>query len=101
MQYWATQVELYAAASLFGRDIYVYTPTVRADYQYIWTKLSPLPPHICPPNDEPWPKRLDGIHHMELCHTSGNHFDVEGQQCLTPPNLSPADYYRQITVARI
>lgn len=100
MQYsrtWATQVELYAAASLFGRDVYIYTPTVRADKQYIWTKLSPLPPHVSlayPPNDEPWPKRLDGIHHMELCHTSGIHFDVvadlEGQQCQTPPNLCPA-----------
>ena len=59
MQYsrtWATQVELYAAASLFGKDIYVYTPTVRADKQYIWTKLSPLAPHVAlvyPPSDEP------------------------------------------------
>ena len=97
MQYsrtWATQVELYAAASLFGRELYIYTPTVRADEQYIWTKVSPLPPHVVlafPPKDEPWPKRLDEIDHMELCHTSGIHFDVvadfEGKQCSTLPNL--------------
>ena len=59
MQYsrtWATQVELYAAASLFGREVYIYTPTVRADRQYIWTIVSPLPPNVAltfPPNDEP------------------------------------------------
>ena len=99
MQYsrtWATQVELYAAASLFGREIFVYTPTVRVDKQYIWTVVPPVAPHVAltfPPNDEPWPKRLNEIDHMELCHTAGNHFDVvadmEGQQSLTPPNLCP------------
>ena len=98
MQYsrtWATQVELYAAASLFGRELYVYTPTVRADKQYIWTKISPFPPHVVlafPPKDEPWPKRLDEIDHVELCHTSGIHFDVvadfQGQQCSTLPALN-------------
>ena len=99
MQYsrtWATQVELYAAASLFERELYVYTLTVRVDEQYIWTKVSPLPSNVVlafPPNDEPWPKRLDDIDNMELCHTSGIHFDVlvnfEGKQCLTSPNLHP------------
>ena len=99
MQYsrtWATQVELYAAASLFGRELYVYTPTVRVDEQYIWTKISPLPSHVVlafPPKNEPWPKRLDEIDHIELCHTSGIHFDVitdlEGKQCSIPPNLRP------------
>lgn len=98
MQYsrtWGTQVELYAAASLFGRELYVYTPTVRADRQYIWTRISPLPPHVIlifPLRDEPWPKRLDEIDHVELCHSSGIHFDVvadfEGQQCSTPPGLN-------------
>ena len=103
MQYsrtWATQVELYAASSLFGRELYVYTPTVRVDEQYIWTKISPLPSHVVlafPPKNEPWPKRLDEIDHIELCHTSGIHFDViadlEGKQCsilvsqATPFNL--------------
>ena len=43
---WATQVELYAAASLFGREMYVYTPTVRVEKQYIRTILSPLAPHV-------------------------------------------------------
>ena len=48
---------VYATASLFERELYVYTPTVRVDEQYI-TKVSPLPSHVVlafPPNDEPWP----------------------------------------------
>ena len=99
MQYsrtWATQVELYATASLFDLEVYVYTPTIRADKQYTWTRILPLPPHVVltfPPKDEPWPKRLYEIDHMELCHTSGNHFDVvsdfEGLQSQIPPNLCP------------
>ena len=63
--------------------------------------VSPLPSHVVlafPPNDEPWPKRLDDIDHMELCHTSGIHFDVvvnfEGKQCSTSPNLHPLSYKR-------
>ena len=99
MQYsrtWATQVELYAAASLFGKELFIYTPTVRRDKQYIWIRVLPFPPQVSlvfPPNNEPWPKRLTEVDHMELCHTSGKHFDVvvdlEGEQSLTKPTLCP------------
>ena len=97
MQYrrtWGTQVELYAAASLFQKEIYVFTPTLRKDGRYTWIKIPPYPPHvelIFPPQDEPWPRLLDEIDHMELCHTFGNHYDVvqstDGLCSLLKPTL--------------
>ena len=57
MQYirtWGTQVELYAAASLFQKEIYVFTPTLRKDGTYTWIKIPPYPPHVelvFPPRD--------------------------------------------------
>ena len=58
---------------------YVFTPTLRKDGTYTWIKIPPYPPHVelvFPPRDEPWPRLLDEIDHMELCHTFGNHYDV-------------------------
>ena len=87
-------MELYAAASLFQKVIYVFTPTLRKDGRYTWIKIPPYPPHvelIFPPQDEPWPRLLDEIDHMELCHTFGNHYDVvqstDGLCSLLKPTL--------------
>ena len=82
MQYtwtWGTQVELYAAASLFQKEIYVFTPTLRKYGTYTWIKIPPYPPQVelvFPPQDKPWLRLLNEINHMELCHTFGNHYDV-------------------------
>ena len=82
MQYtwtWGTQVELYAVASLFQKEIYTFTPTLQKDGTYTWIKIPPYPPHVelvFPPRDEPWLRLLDKIDQMELCHTFGNHYDV-------------------------
>ena len=70
MQYtriWGTQVELYAVASLFQKEIYIFTPTLRKDGMYTWIKIPPYPPHVelvFPPRDEPWPRLLDEIDHV-------------------------------------
>ncbi len=41
-----TQVELYAAASLFQKEIYIFTPTLRKDGMYAWIKIPPYPPPL-------------------------------------------------------
>ena len=91
---WGTQVELYAAASLFLKEIYVFTPTLTKDERYTWIKIPPYPPHVelvFTPQDKPWPRLLDEIDRMELCHTSGNHYDVvqstDGLYSLLKPTL--------------
>ena len=46
---------------------------------------------VFPPKDEPWPRLLNEIDHIELCHTFGSHYDVvqtdEGFYSLLKPTL--------------
>ena len=53
MQYRRT---LYAAASLFDKEIYIsFTPTLRVDMKYTWIRIPPYPPQVelvFPPKDE-------------------------------------------------
>ncbi|XP_069115015.1 uncharacterized protein [Argopecten irradians] len=63
---WATQAEIYGAASFLQRDIYVLSPDHTGD-QYRWLLFSPR--LKC--------SKADTYHtcHVTLCHTNGNHYD--------------------------
>lgn len=63
---WATQAEIYGAATLLQRDIFVLSPDHTGEC-YRWLLFSPLfvtdnfsSCHRC---------------HLTLCHTNGNHYD--------------------------
>ncbi|XP_060085701.1 uncharacterized protein LOC132565109 [Ylistrum balloti] len=63
---WATQAEIYGAASFLQRDIYVLSPDHTGD-EYRWLLFSPR--LKC--------SKADTYHtcHVTLCHTNGNHYD--------------------------
>ncbi|XP_033759037.1 uncharacterized protein LOC117341293 [Pecten maximus] len=63
---WATQAEIYGAASFLQRDIYVLSPDHTGD-TYRWLLFSPR--LQC--------SKADTYHtcHVTLCHTNGNHYD--------------------------
>ncbi|XP_021358090.1 uncharacterized protein LOC110453458 [Mizuhopecten yessoensis] len=63
---WATQAEIYGAASFLQRDIYILSPDHTGD-EYRWLLFSPR--LKC--------SKVDSYHtcHVTLCHTNGNHYD--------------------------
>ncbi|KAK3590658.1 hypothetical protein CHS0354_007156 [Potamilus streckersoni] len=82
---WATQTEIYAAATLLQRDIYVLSPDPSGD-NYKWLFFTPV-----------FQYSGDISYHpcfITLCHTNGNHYDrvatIEGKcNCnIDPPELS-------------
>ena len=85
-------MELYAAASLFQREMYVFAPTLekmgRTHGSRFLPSYSPHEELVFPTRDESWPGQLE---HMELCHTFGNQYDVvrctDGFYLLLKPTL--------------
>ena len=73
LQTWGTQVELQAAASLFQKELYVFTQ-LPSDLHYSWIRYEPHSPHQLVFPEEQFPK-LATLTHFELCHTRNCHFD--------------------------
>ena len=63
---WGTQVEIYAAATLLQRDIYVLSPDHTGEC-YRWLLFSP---RFSYPEADTYDKC-----YITLCHTNGNHYD--------------------------
>ena len=83
---WATQTEIYAAATLLQRDIYILSPDQRKADSYRWLLFSP---QFCYSSD------IESCRcYVTLCHTHGNHYDriaPTGSRCncdLPPPEMS-------------
>ncbi|KAL3886716.1 hypothetical protein ACJMK2_026694 [Sinanodonta woodiana] len=82
---WATQTEIYAAATLLQRDIYVLSPDPGGD-NYKWLLFTPMFQYSGDISNHPC--------FITLCHTNGNHYDrvatIEGKcNCnIDPPELS-------------
>ncbi|KAH9487488.1 hypothetical protein Btru_076232, partial [Bulinus truncatus] len=67
---WATTCEIYAAATLLQRDIYMYTPN-HSD-KYLWLLFQPV-----------FTRQLQDMElksqpccYVTLCNTNGNHYDL-------------------------
>ena len=83
---WATQTDIYAAATLLQRDIYILSPDQRKDDSYKWLLFSP---------QFRYSSDIGNCScYITLCHTHGNHYDriapIEGScNCdLSPPEMS-------------
>lgn len=82
---WASTLEIYAAATILQRDIYVFTPN-HDDEEYQWLLFAP----------RFFDCEQENYHrcHITICHTNGNHYDriapLEGAcNCHLPtPTLS-------------
>lgn len=83
---WATQTEIYAAATLLQRDVFILSPDQSKSDSYRWLLFSPQFRYssdieCCPC-------------YLTLCHTHGNHYDriapIDGKcNCdLPPPEMS-------------
>ena len=72
---WGTQVELYAAASFYQLPLYLFSPHPKTN-NYRWLLFEPeqrsqlLYGENCAP-----PQTNSTMTHIELCHTTGDHFD--------------------------
>lgn len=82
---WATQVEIYAAATLLNRDIYILSPD-QTGKKYRWLLFQP---------QVKYNKTFTGCRcYITICHTHGNHYDriapINGKcNCgLAPPDLT-------------
>lgn len=75
---WATTCEIYAAATLFQRDIYMLTPD-QSNLHYKWLLFKPL--FKLPLNSDcgltslPQNKKLEDPCYLTVCNTNGNHYD--------------------------
>lgn len=83
---WATQTEIYAAATLLNRDIYILSPEYDNGRSYRWLLFKP---------QFSYNKTVTGCRcYITLCHTHGNHYDrivSETGKCncsLSAPELS-------------
>ncbi|XP_059154091.1 uncharacterized protein LOC131939653 isoform X2 [Physella acuta] len=65
---WATTCEIYAAATLLQREIYMYTPNHRND-KYTWLLFRPVFQQSCPSSI------TQPCCYLTLCNTNGNHYD--------------------------
>jgi hypothetical protein len=91
---WGTQAEIYGAATLLQRDIYILSPD-HSGKQYRWLLFSPRfkQTHV---------NSFD-LCYITLCHTNGNHYDriapLIGQcNCaLLPPQLSGVKEHVDLT----
>ena len=89
---WGTQVELQAVATLIQRDIFVLTDCFGGTTKTRWMKYTPLDPtELVYPPEEEYPRSLDSINHLELCHTY-KHYDcivskLDGKLPLTTPKM--------------
>ncbi|XP_076457842.1 uncharacterized protein LOC143291704 [Babylonia areolata] len=78
---WATTCEIYAAAALLGREIYVLAPSPSSDAQYHWLLFSPrsltgpsIGGSLRRQREEEGGDRGDPCY-VTLCHTNANHYD--------------------------
>lgn len=72
---WGTQVELYAAATLFMLPILLCLYSKRDSYKWIvYHPVSSSSAITYPLEKEP--VTMHYLHHLELINTSGNHFDI-------------------------
>ena len=73
---WGTQVELAAAATYFQVPLFTYTPHPQTQH-YNWVCFKPLPGKLIYPdigNGDDNMHRIT-LSHIELCNTSGIHYD--------------------------
>ncbi|ESO90624.1 hypothetical protein LOTGIDRAFT_163820 [Lottia gigantea] len=95
---WSTTMEIYGAATLLQRDIYVLSPNHTGE-SYSWLLFSPrfayngeMKYHPC---------------YITLCHTNGNHYDriaATHHECncnLNAPKLTGAECYVDLTNAEL
>ena len=71
---WGTQVELQAASTLFQMDLYTLRQSPQT-HEYGWTRYKPHEATNLQFPTENYPRTLNAMDHMELCHTGGCHFD--------------------------
>ena len=87
---WATQLEIFAAASLYQLPIYLCSPHPTT-HEYRWLMFKPVD-HAHLYFQEDMLKMLPTSNHIELCHTGGDHFDCVFDQDnaipTTPPQLN-------------
>ena len=85
-------LEILAAASLLQLPIYTYTSAGTTHGKYRWVCYKPLSESALTwfPQDEPYPRRVWEMSHIELLHSGGCHYDcivdIEGESPLTLPN---------------
>ena len=94
---WGTQLELQAAASLLKLPIYVFTQKDGSG-DYYWEIFKPINSPLRSP-DTTIEKPL-GVHHYELCHTQGCHYDLivqgDGRWPIEPPFIKTQHIYLDI-----
>ena len=74
LKQWGTQVEMQAAASLFQRELYVFTQ-LPSSTQYNWIRYEPHSPVLLELPDIEFSKVLGKLTHLELCHKDRCHFE--------------------------
>ena len=74
---WGTALEILAAASLLQIPIYNYTSAGTIHGKYKWVCYKPLSESALTwfPQDEPYPRRVWEMSHIELLHSGGCHYD--------------------------
>ena len=78
---WATQIELQAATDVYGIPLYLFTPKLSGS-GYHWYCYKSRTPTM--------PKKKCTLHHFELAHKSGVHFDCIVDAATTKPsNVTP------------
>ncbi|KAI8764713.1 CAunnamed protein product, partial [Biomphalaria glabrata] len=70
---WGTSCELFVAATIIQRTIYIYTPLMTTK-EYQWISIGP----VCPLGKKIFDKEVDKsiCKFLTLCHSNGNHYDV-------------------------
>ena len=93
---WGTQVELQAASTLFQMDLYTLRQSPQT-HEYGWTRYKPHEATNLQFPTENYPRTLNAMDHMELCHTGGCHFDcIVDEENLFPlvcPRLPESHIY--------
>lgn len=88
---WATQVELYAAATYFQVPLYLCSPHP-ATKRYSWLLFNP-------DDQAQIAFQQSKVNHIELCHTAGDHFDcVIDEQTLIHPLSLPQLYHSSTSI---
>ncbi|KAK6173310.1 hypothetical protein SNE40_016785 [Patella caerulea] len=95
---WSTTMEIYAAATLLQRDIFVLSPDHTGD-SYNWLLFKPMFSYDSGMSYHPC--------FIALCHTNGNHYDriaTKNKDCncdQRPPRLRGVDAYVDLTDAEL
>ena len=84
---WATQLEVFAAASLYQLPVYLCSPHPTT-HQYRWMMYEPVDrADLVFEGDAQ--RALATNKHIELCHTGGDHFDCISDKDNAIPTIPP------------